>query len=617
MSGERELPATIRIGAIDKLTAVIDKVKNKFPDLTKSVSRTNTMFGLLQKTTEKYSEALKKTGEGFKKFGETMSLAITAPVLAAAGLSVKSFADLEDALAEVRVTTHLSGDELQVFGKHIADISTKIPVSQEELLKLASAAGEAGVRGSDNLEKFSVTLAKLGKVAGVSGEEVAEPIAKLLELTGDGHGKIENYASAVLGLGEKYQVSAKNLVESSITIGRVVAPLGVSTSQILALTAAVEPLGFNAKASSTAVAEGFHGIDEAIKKGGEHIRALSIMTGIAGADLKREFHDNPTVVFQKFLEGLNKIQQKGGDTGAALQFFGASGEKTATILTSLGKNTDKLNGIFKESAEQFEKNTALTHEYELRTATFNSKLTLLHNNVTVLAQALGQKLMPFVSAFVDILIGGLQFLEAHPTFATLIAVFAGLAAVIGPVVGIFGVVLTMLPGLIAGWAAFTAIMAGFGITSLAALAPILLTIGAYALIAAAVVGLIALMWHFRDSIIQAVLWPFKQVLGVIEFVIDKVTKLGGAIAGLAGFGSKKLDLGIETPQGTIEQPGSLGPQGAALGGTQAAANMNNEFQTRTNNAHVDIHVRAPTNTTIVGESDGGFLNINRGMAGAF
>jgi hypothetical protein len=47
------------------------------------------------------------------------------------------------------------------------------------------------------------------------------------------------------------------------------------------------------------------------------------------------------------------------------------------------------------------------------------------------------------------------------------------------------------------------------------------------------------------------------------------------------------------------------------------AKSNSEFATQTNNARVDVFVRAPESTRVVAEGENGVLALNRGLMGAF
>lgn len=62
----------------------------------------------------------------------------------------------------------------------------------------------------------------------------------------------------------------------------------------------------------------------------------------------------------------------------------------------------------------------------------------------------------------------------------------------------------------------------------------------------------------------------------------------------------------------------IAPDGPETGAAPTqAASANSDFVSQTNNARVDINVNAPPSTKVVGESNGNFMSINRGMAGAF
>lgn len=611
----RELPAKVKLGVLDGLSKTLDKVKGKFPELSRAVARTNTAFTVLDKSTEGYRKSLEKVGKSFVSVGKAASIGITAPVLAASGFAVKKFMDIEDALTEIKGSANLSSDELKVFGDRIAQVSKRVAAPQEELLKLAGVAGDVGVRGVDNLEKFAVSLEQLHKITGITGEDAAESIFKMLQLTGEGAGNIDRFGSSLAAVGDKYGVSAKKIIGSTFEITREIAKFGVSSSQAVALAAAVEPLGFNAKQASGAVGDAFRAIDVSLREGGQKLAGLQAITGMTGAELKKQFAEDSTVVFRKFLDGLNKIKEKGGPTAKALSFFGASGEKTQIILEALAKDTGKLSEMMKFAKEEYSANTALTEKYNEATATFSSKLKLLQNHIVILAQKVGAVLVPVLSVFVGIMISFLNFLDAHPILAGMIGSFIGLAAVIGPVLLALGYFVgTLLPQLITGFQIFTAVLAGFK----AFLLPIGAFLGGLSLpmlaIGAAIVALIAIIWVFRDAIWSGIVWAWDAATGAVGKFIDKTSEAISALKEFLGFGGQKIEVGagVQALSG-----GGLLPQGAALGGLETQASMNPEFQVQTNNARVDINVRAPQSTSVVSESQGGFLSINRGLVGAF
>lgn len=613
----QELPVKVTVGLVDEISQKLDKIKDKFPELQKAVGRVKNNFDFVQESTKGFRKSVeglaKNVGEPMKKVGGAMTKYITLPVAAGAAYSVKQFMDFEKALNEVQGATNLSGKKLVLFGERMTKVSSETTFSQEELLNMAATAGEAGVRGSANLEQFSVTLAKLGKTANIAGPDAALALKKILDLTGEGEGKVSNFGSALTALENNFNVNSKRVLESTQAITREVSKFGLSSTQTLAFAAAIEPLGFEAKQASMAVGEGFRGIDTAIREGGIKMQGLQKITGMTGEQLKETFKKDPQAVFNAFLGGLNKIESAGGQTTKALDFFGASGDKTQIILSALAKDTGKLTEMQKYAREEFNKNTALNDEYNETTTTLTASMKHLHNNTQALATSLGNKLAPFVKLAADALGGMLHWFNEHPKVATFVAILAGLLAVLGPIIWALGSFLTILPGLITFINLCSAAFAFLGTATWAAAIPILILLAKFILIAAIIGGLIYLIYKFRDAIWNGLVvawdWVIKKIMQAIELMKDVTAFMSQGIL-------KYTPLGA-LAYGANKALNAVAPSAPEQNLSTAAKNANPEFQTQTNNAKVLIDVRAPESTSIRSESQNGALSLNRGIVGAF
>lgn len=608
---QNEVPVKVTVGLVDKLSGKIEGVKQKLAGLAEPVKRMKNNFDFLQESTATYRETVDKFAKAvvptMEKVGKGLTVGITLPVIAGAGYSIKKFVDFENALNEVQGSTDLTGESLKKFGQDMIKVSTETTFSQEELLQLAAAAGETGVRGSENLAKFSLTLAQLGKTANLAGPDTAEALFKILTLTKTGVGFVGNLGSSITELENKYGVKASKILDSTEAITREVAKFGLSSTQIAGLATAIAPMGFEAKNASAAVGEAFRGIDNAIREGGIKMQGLQKITGLTGEELKRQFKDNPEVVFEAFLKGLNTIDKAGGQSAEALAFFGASGDKTGIILTSLAGDIDKLREVQTTAAKAFADNTALTDEYKDTTTTLASSMKMFKNNTDALAVTLGNRLAPAVKWAADMVGGLMKWFSEHPTIATFVAVLAGLAATLGPLIlgaaaliKAWGEIMVFINLMKVAWA-------GLNLVQYAALLP-------YILIGAAIIALIAIIWIFRDAIVKGLVtawdWVVEKVLYVWELlkkfmVFAKDAFLDFTPLGLLIKGGMKLAEAMS------------GPDGKETGAAGNVASANVEFQTQTNNSRVDINVRAPKETSIQGGSDGGNFNINRGPAGVW
>lgn len=612
-----EIPVSVSVGLVDQLSQKLDALKNKFPEMSQNVGKLKNNFDFLQESTKGFREKV----EGFSKavgpklagIGKAMTVGITLPVVAGATYSVKKFSEFEDALTDVQGATDLSGDSLKAYGEKIRALSLKTTFSTGELLEMTSAAGEAGVRGSDNLANFTLAMAQLGKTAKITGPEAAQTLKDILSNTKEGVGSVLNFGSAITELENKYGVSAKKIFEATGMITRETGKFGVSATQAAAFAAAIVPMGFEAKNAGQAVAESFRGIDGAIREGGMKMIGLQKITGMTGDELKKQFKDNPQAVFEAFIKGLSKIEQNGGETTKALEFFGISGDKTGVILTKLGKDTSKLAEIQATAADAFTKNTALQEEYDDTTKTLSSTMKKLHNNVDNLAQSLGNNLAPIVNFAANAIGGMLNFFREHPVIATFVAAIGGFLAVLGPLliaagefIKMWGTAMTIINGVSAAWAVLTGI-------EWASVAATIAAIGPWLLLAAVIGGIIAAIWIFRDAIMKGIVaawdWVIEKIQSVIELLKSVTDVMSSGVLKFTPLGA--MAAGANLLLNKIQ------PNAPATGVANTAAQASPEFATQTNNARVDVFVRAPQSTQVVGEDNNGIMSINRGLVGAF
>lgn len=590
------VPVKVRIQALDKVSQVLTGIQKKFPEMNKAVSKTNAYFKIFSRSTEGLKKNLDKIGGTIQDIGKSLTVGITLPVIAAAGFSVKAFADYETALVGVGKTTNLQGAELQSLGKDFLEMSKKIPVPVEELLGLGQTAAQLGVRGSADILKFSETMGKLSRASNVAGEEGASELARLISVTGGSVRDVDRFASALVGLGNTSAATEAEILSFSTRLGGSLAVFNVSGIQALGMATAMKSLGIEAEAGSSSIQRSMGAINEVITKGGSKMQMLSKLTGISADQLKDKFKKDAAGTLQAFAAGLGNVEKKGGDLTQALAFFGLTGVRDIQVMGTLAKKSELLGEKISMANKAFTDNVALNQEFEAASKTLASAWQIFTNKAYALAVTLGSKLAPALTVLADVLGWVMDFFDRHETIATWISVFALLAAVIGPILLGLGAFILLIPQIITGMTVLSAVMATFGITSWAALAPILIIIAKFLVMASIIGGLIALIWNFRDAIMGGLLSAFEKLKSFFG--------LGNKIEG-------SMDVN-HSVGGT-----ALSPQGAPLNGLENQSKANTDFMTQTNNARVDVHVRAPQSTMVSGESQNGILSINRGFAGVF
>lgn len=598
----------LKLRAIDKMSNVISRVQKTFPKLTRSIKRASRASQIFNAQTKRMRETMQKIGGRLQNFGRGMTSFVTLPIVAAGVAGVKMFADFQQGLRGIEKTTGLSRVAVRKLGKTFDQLSTEIPVSTAEMLELAQAGGQLGIKGVKNIEKFTVVMAKLGRAGDVSGEAGAKGIARILNVTGDGIGKIENFSSAIVALGNTFEASESEILGIANRVAGQIGRFDVASDKVLGIATALKALGKNAESSGSVVGRSFDAIDQAIKGGGERMQLLSKLTRIASKDLKKAFSDDAAAVFQKFVVGLNEVEKAEGNQIKVLAKLRLQGIRINDVLLTLAKRPEKLAQTMALASKAFKENTALQKEFLIQTDSFSSGIKTLTNTFTSLLRLIGEELAPTVSFLGKIFKGIFNFLRNNPTIRALVIVFGGLAAILGPVLILLGGLISVMPLILSGFAALS-------VTSLAVLAPFLLIPAAIAAVIA--VGVILFkQWENIKAFFNEN--PFGQFIKFIFFVMTPIGKLISAVRlVVAAFSGLKAVKGVVRDilpdfVGDKLLGPELGPATGAKGKNKGAAKAGTE---QTFKGNVDVNFsNVPSGTKIRSEASG-FLGFNVGALG--
>lgn len=342
---------------------------------------------------KKKTEDLEKV---FDKVAKASAAAFAGFTAVIAGVT-KSFANYETALVGVGKTTNISGDSLKKFGKEFQALASTIPISTNELLGIAQAAGQLGVEGEKNLLKFTETIAKLGVATDLTGEEAATSLTRILNVTNEGIESIDTFGSVIVALGNNFAATESEIVRVTTEVARSTTVFGVSAAEAAALGTALKSVGVQAQLGGSAVGRAFREIDASIREGGTSLQNLASITGIAADQLQSTFAEDSTAVFQAFINGLGEIQAAGGSTTEALEAFGLSGDEINKVLPVLAKNSELVGEALALAGQEAKNATALNEEAAKAFDTLASEAQLVRNNFTDVATNIGEQLAPAIT----------------------------------------------------------------------------------------------------------------------------------------------------------------------------------------------------------------------------
>jgi TP901 family phage tail tape measure protein len=310
--------------------------------------------------------------------------------------AVQEFAAYERGLVGVAKTADLTEDQIREMGAAVTEMARRMPFARTELLGIAQAGGQLGVKGVKDLTLFTETIAKLGTASDLAGDEAATSLTRILNVTGEAVDSIDVLASVIVALGNNAAASESEITRVATQVAQATAIFGVSAGEAAGFGAALRSVGVQAELGGSAVGRTFRAIEESIRGGGQRFRELSEITGLTGDQLRQTFEQDATSVFVSFVEGVGAAVESGESAAEVLERFGLKGEELLKVLPTLAVNSDQLSRFLGIVADETRDTTALNEEYLRSSKTLSSQLAITGNALDEIAAALGSAVAPAI-----------------------------------------------------------------------------------------------------------------------------------------------------------------------------------------------------------------------------
>lgn len=144
----------------------------------------------------------------------------------------------ENALDRVGKMTGLTGPALERLGDRFVELSAKIPVPAKELANLGATAAQLGVRGSEEILKFTETAARLSDALGVGAEGAVTALVRVSQATGEGYGNVEKLGAVMGRLGMSTGAAGEQILGMAEGIAKSASLYKLSSADVLGLSAA-------------------------------------------------------------------------------------------------------------------------------------------------------------------------------------------------------------------------------------------------------------------------------------------------------------------------------------------------------------------------------------------
>ncbi|MFV9421000.1 phage tail tape measure protein [Staphylococcus sp. Ze7] len=428
----------------------LEQTTNSFKNFQKESQAaarvSNSSFGRLGKSFTEMGPKINKVGESIKSVGRSMSMYVTAPVVAGFGLAAKTSIDFDDSMRKVKATSGATGKEFNSLRDKALEMGAKTKFSASES---ADALNYMALAGWDSKQMMS-GISGVMDLAAASGEDlgqVSDIVTDSLTAFGMKAKDSGKFADVLAQTSSKANTDVKGLGDAFKYAAPVAGALGYSVQDTSIAIGLMSNAGIKGEKAGTALRTMFTNLSKPTKAMKDKMDEL----GISITDSNGEMIPMRDVMDQlrSSMGGLSKDQQ----AAAAATIFGKESMSGALAVINasekdykkLTKSIDGSKGASKRMAKEME-------------GGIGGSMRKMKSAVESLAISIGDVVAPFIGKAADAIAGLATKLTNLPGWlqGTIVA-FGALAAAIGPlalVVGAFtaslGSIMTTLGPIMVG-----------------------------------------------------------------------------------------------------------------------------------------------------------------------
>lgn len=388
---------------------------------------------------------IEKLGGAFSSVGQTLTVGVSLPMVATAGVAVQSAVDIDTAWYGVRKTVDATEEKYQQLKDSAIELSKTQPVSAETLLNIEALGGQLGI-STDNLEEFARVISGIDIATDLDAETAATELSRFMNITGLSQDKVSNLGSTLVDLGNHFATTESDIMHMAMRLASAGAQAGMTDADILGLSTSLSSMGMRAEAGGSALSRVINDINGAVATGSEKLSDYAAVAGMSADEFASAWRDNAANAFSDFLVGVAQVGDEAGSTQVVLDELGITEIRTSDAMRRLAGNTDLVKDAIGRANTAFGENTALTDEVNERNNSLASRFEVLKNRMTAIAEEVGKPLAEALLDLVDAaepLIKGVGDLASG--FAAMdksqqqaIVKSAAMVAAIGPLMSVLG-----------------------------------------------------------------------------------------------------------------------------------------------------------------------------------
>lgn len=305
---------------------------------------------------------------------------------------VKDYADMEEAMADVRKYTGQTAEQVHEMNEDFKRMDTR--TSREQLNALAGAAGRLGITNQKMIEDFVDGADKINVALGDDlGEGAVDKIGKLAHMFGEDENKGLRGAmlatgSAVNDLAQSSSANAGYIVDFTADLSGVAIQAGMTQAQIMGLASALDQ-NMQEEATASTV------FSQLITKMYQEPARFATLAGKDVNEFTKLLKTNANEALLKFLSAM---QATGGFDKMAPLFseMKLEGTRAVGVLSSVATHLDQVREAQKVAFNAYNDGNSVIEEFNVQNNTVQAGIDKAKKQFLDLSVELGEKLLPLI-----------------------------------------------------------------------------------------------------------------------------------------------------------------------------------------------------------------------------
>lgn len=350
----------------------------------------------------KQANAWSKTAQKAAQIATAAFAAVGTATAAATVASVKNAISYESSMADVaKVVDGLKDDNGELTAQYyemsdaLLELSTRIPMTAEELTQIAAAAGQSGIARKE-IVGFAEDAAKMGVAFDTTADQAGTWMAQWRTAFKMNQKEVTTLADQINYLGNVSGANALQLSGIVTAVGSLGDVGGLSAAQIAAIGDTMASVGVGEDVAATGIAKMITTMTAGSAATEKQSKVLKKL-GIDATDLADRMQTDAQGAIIDFMEALQKLPK--AEQAAALKNY--FGQESIKPISALYTNLDELKKHFNQVADASLYAGSMEDEYASRSATTENSIQLAKNALMRLSITYGQIFAPYVKLAAD------------------------------------------------------------------------------------------------------------------------------------------------------------------------------------------------------------------------